>query len=219
MLSDATSKTLAAYPCNVVSAWERDLGQITGEQWEEALQSISTCSLNVAQKVSQLFIALRVHYTPRKLHRMGRAADPLRCRCRQHDGDLIHLLWRCPRLHRYWNEIAGTLNGVFQTKVPTDPLCCILGVLEDVVPEEWTRVAFSRALFQARKLILMGWKSTLPPTSNSWIAHMGQTLIREKYIYQHRGCLGRFERIWSKWFDTPGLSPREHVMSRLLQSL
>lgn len=98
-------------------------------------------------------------------------------------------------------------------------MSCILGVLEEEIPEESVRVAFSRALFQARKLILIGWKSTRPPTSCSWVEHMGQTLIREKYICQHRGCPGRFERIWSKWLDTPGLSPRELVMSRLLQSL
>lgn len=113
--------------------------------------------------------------------------------------------------------MVGTLKGVFQTKVPIDHICCMLGILEEVIPEELIRAAFSRALFQARKLILMGWKSTLPPTSASWITHMGNTLIMEKYIYQHRGCPGRFEHIWSHWLETPGLSPKEVVMSGLLQ--
>lgn len=76
------------------------------------------------------------------------------------------------------------------------------------------RITFSRALFQARKLILMGCKN--PPTS-SWITHMGNILIMERYIYQHRGCLGRFERLWSRWLDTPGRSSRELVMFRLVK--
>lgn len=94
------------------------------------------CSLNVAQKVSQLYIVLRVHYTPLRLHKMGRQPDPLCGRCGRHQGDLIHLLWRCLKLHRYWSTVLGTLNRVFWTTVPLDPIHCILGVLEDVVPKE-----------------------------------------------------------------------------------
>lgn len=67
---------LRAHPIKAVSLWERDLGPLTEDQWEKALQSISTRSLNVAQKVFQLYIVLRVHYTPKKLHRMGRLVDP-----------------------------------------------------------------------------------------------------------------------------------------------
>lgn len=211
------AKYLDAYPCKAIDAGRGDLGQVTEDQWEEALQAIPTCSLNVAQKVSQLYIILRVHYTPSKLHKMGRVSDPICCRCRQHNADLIHLLWRCPKLHRYWHEVISTLNGVFQTTVPVDPMQCLLGVLDEVIPEEQTKVAVSRALFQARKLILMAWKSAVPPSVKMWITHMGKTLIMEKYIYQHRGCPHRFERIWSSWLDTPGLSPRELVMTRLLQ--
>lgn len=210
---------LKAHPTRAPSLWEQDVGPITGEQWEEILQSINICSLNVAQKVSQLYIILRVHYTPLKLYKMGRRTDPLCGRCERHQGDLIHLLWRCPKLHRYWSEVMETLNRVFQTTIPLDPIHCILGVLEDTVPEEMTRIAITRALFQARKLILLGWKSTSPPSVRSWITHMGNTLIMEKHIYQHRGSPNRFERIWAPWLDTPGLSPRELVMSRLLQCL
>lgn len=35
----------------------------------------------------------------------------------------------------------------------------------------------------------MGWKSDTPPTVKSWIQHIGNTLILERYIYQHRGGL------------------------------
>lgn len=101
---------LRAHPIKSVSLWEGDLGPLTGDQWVEALQSSSTCSLNVAQKVSRLYIILGVHYTPKKLHKMGRLADPLCGRCRQHTGDVIHLLWQCPKLHRFWSAVLGTLT-------------------------------------------------------------------------------------------------------------
>lgn len=142
---------LKAHPTKAPSLWDKDVGPLTGDQWEEILQSINICSLNVAQKILQLYIVLRVHYTPLKLYKMGKRPDSLCSRCGRNQGNLIHLLWRCPKLHRYWSEVLGTLNQVFRTTVPLDPIHCILGVLEEDAPEEVTRIALSRALFQARK--------------------------------------------------------------------
>lgn len=50
---------LKAHPTKAPSLWENDVGPLTGDQWEEVLQSINICSLNVAQKISQLYIILR----------------------------------------------------------------------------------------------------------------------------------------------------------------
>ena len=220
MISQCYSMLLASflegYPMNAAEQWETDLGPIEGEVWEEALQAVNTCSLNVSQRVSQLYILLRVHFTPVKLFRMGRAPDPLCGRCRVAQGDLIHLLWRCPKLHRYWTEVLATLNSVFQTNVPLEPLHCLLGVLEGVIEEEVTRVAFTRALFQARKLILLHWKSREAPSLKTWVQHVGRTLLMEKYIYQHRGNAGKFLKLWDPWLAVPGLSPLELVQARLL---
>lgn len=44
----------------------------------------------------------------------------------------------------YWGEVLSTLR-VFQMDVPLDPIFCLLGVLEEVIPEEMTKTAFSRA--------------------------------------------------------------------------
>lgn len=78
-------------------------------------------------------------------------------------------------------------------------------------------MAFARALFQARKIILMKWKSVTPPSVKSWIQHMGNTLTMEKYIYQHKENPGKFDRLWAAWLDTPGISPRELVQMGLLR--
>lgn len=45
---------------------------------------------------------------------------------------------------------------------------------------------------------------------------MEETLRLEKYIYQHTGRPGKFDNLWGTWLDTPGLSPLELVMDRLL---
>lgn len=49
--------------------WEKDIGPFVEDQWEEALQAIQKCSLNATQRLMQLFIPLKAHYTPVKLHK------------------------------------------------------------------------------------------------------------------------------------------------------
>lgn len=83
-----------------------------------------------------MYILLRVHYIPVKLHRTGRLIDPLCGKCRRTFRDLIHLLWRCTKLERYWSTILSTLNRVFQVTVSLSPVHCLLGILEEVVPED-----------------------------------------------------------------------------------
>lgn len=157
----------------------------------------------------------RVHFTPARLHRMGLRENPDCTRCSRDHGDLIHLLCRCPKLHLYWAGVVATINKAFQVAVPMDSKPCILGILDDLSIEHIPKQAISRALFQARKLILRHWRGTEPPTLQEWITQMGDTLMLEKYIFQHRGRPEKFNTLWSPWLDTPALSPVELVLDRL----
>ena len=95
------SSFLPGFPARVLTSWERDVGAFEEDQWEEALLAVQGCSLNTAQRLSQLFIVMRVHFTPARLLKMGLAGDDNCPRCVRDRGDLIHLLWRCPKLHLY----------------------------------------------------------------------------------------------------------------------
>ena len=210
------SSFLPGFPAKVLSSWERDVGTFEEDQWEGALQAVQGCSLNTAQRLSQLFILMRVHYTPARLFRMGLGEDDICPRCARDRGDLIHLMWRCPKLHLYWSGVLDTLTTVFSATISRDPKVCVLGVLDDIQLEDNPRQAIGRALFQARKLILHHWKASEPPKISEWITQMGAMLRMEKYIYQHRGRRGKFDLLWAPWLDTPGLAPLELVLERIL---
>ena len=126
------------------------------------------------------------------------------------------MLWLCPKLHIYWAGVTDTLNTVFQVLIPLDPKQCLLNLLDELEWEPLTREAITRALFMARKLIMRHWISEEPPTVREWITALGSTLRMEKVIYQHRGCSGKFERLWDSWLGTPGLAPDDLVMDRIL---
>lgn len=89
----------------------------------------------------------------------------------QRSWDLIHRLQRCPKLHR---SVLATVNRIFQKDIPSDPMCCLLGVF-DIILDAFTIEAVSRVLFQACKIILLYWKSTSPPSLKEWLDHMGST--------------------------------------------
>lgn len=159
---------------------------------------------------------MRVHFTSARLYRMGRRENTDCPRCTRNHGDLIHLLWRCRKLHLYWRGVVATINRAFQVGVPLDPKQCILGILDEHITEENPKQAITRALFGARKLILSHWKATEPPTLKEWVTQMRVTLRLEKYIFQHRGCPGKFDPVWSSWLNTAGLAPVDLIQDRIL---
>lgn len=66
-----------------------------------------------------------------QLHKWGRRDSPICPKCHAHPGDLIHMLWRCPKLVRYWNCVVTRINSVFQVQLELEPLVCLLGSLEE----------------------------------------------------------------------------------------
>lgn len=122
---------LTLFLLRVGEKWERDLGPFINDQWEEALQAVPQCSLNVKQRLMQLYLLLRARFTPARLHVMGILDSPVCGKYLRDRGDLIHLTWRCPKLHPYWVGVLNT-NKVFQTSIPLKPKPCLLGILDDL---------------------------------------------------------------------------------------
>lgn len=86
------------FPLKVGKRWVRDIGPFVDDQWEEAQQAVPQCSVNVIQRLMQLYVLLRAHFTPARLHKMGILDSPICGKCSRDHRDLIHLTWRCPNL-------------------------------------------------------------------------------------------------------------------------
>lgn len=89
------------FPTKVAPLWESEVGVFEDDQWGEVLQSIQSSSRDVAQRLSQLYIVLRVHLISARLWKMGLRENSECTRCSRDHGDLIHQLWCCPKLHLY----------------------------------------------------------------------------------------------------------------------
>lgn len=90
------TKVLPDDTSGLISKWERDVDTFEEDQWEKALSAVPRCSLHVAQRMSQLYILLQVHYTSARLARMGVQSDSSCTRCKRDHGDRIHIAVEMP---------------------------------------------------------------------------------------------------------------------------
>lgn len=61
-------------------------------------------------RLLQLRILHRAYYTRARLHCMGRAGTDRWLRGCGQAGTLVHTLWGCGGLQRYWDQIGGPLS-------------------------------------------------------------------------------------------------------------
>ena len=144
--------------------WQTDLVDLSEEEWKEAMEVLPKVSISLSQQLTQLFIIHRTHYTPQKLYAWGKYTSPLCPRCSVSNGSLIHMLWRCPKLQKYWGKVFQTLNTLCCTGIACAPKIAILGIVPvGTLPIEMNKL-WTRTLYLARKLILQKWIDIAPPT-------------------------------------------------------
>lgn len=105
--------------------WEHDIGPIPNKGLEEIIWALSLVPLSPSHRLTQIFILHRDYRTPECLCTIGLRADSICPRC-GNSVSLIHLLWLCHKLQRYWAEFVGTLNRLLDVNLSVDPLTCLL---------------------------------------------------------------------------------------------
>lgn len=109
--------------------WETELGRpLTSKEWEQVLYRVhhtahNTAGMEVAYKVATLW-----YYTPVRVHKWDKHKSDLCWRGCGATGTLIHLLWHCPKLVRYWTDVLSDINSAFQITLPHLPEHIILGL-------------------------------------------------------------------------------------------
>lgn len=202
-------------PCR--RGWEEDIGNIDGETWNLCLSSAPLVSVSASQKLSHLYLLHRVYRTPARLHKWGIRETPLCPKCEGAHGDLLHMIWRCPKLFRYWKEVLDMISQVYMFNIPREPVVCLLGALDEEALTPSAHTAVLRLLYIARKLIAQLWITPRVPTGKQWVEQVNKLLIREKLTYQHRKAPRKFYSLWQAWLDVPGLAPHQLIKDRLLQ--
>lgn len=75
----------------------------------------------IRNNCSDFNIFNRTYYAPHRLHKMHHNSSPNCQRCRTCEGDLLHMLWKCPSLETYWKYIINIASKTTNVKIPSDP--------------------------------------------------------------------------------------------------
>lgn len=163
--------------------WETELGRpLTSREWEQVLYRAHHTAHNSSGMEAAYKVATSWYYTPVWVHKWDKHKSYLCWRGCGATGTLIHLLWHCPKLVRYWTDVLSDINSAFQIPLPHLPEHIILGLpLSKHFPLKSLRGRqIALALLAARQVLLAKWGSTTIPDPMDWIYRLWQTLAMER---------------------------------------
>uniref|UniRef100_A0A6I8SLC4 Reverse transcriptase domain-containing protein n=1 Tax=Xenopus tropicalis TaxID=8364 RepID=A0A6I8SLC4_XENTR len=185
-------------------AWEGELGALFDVQWEWILSTPKLVSFANRHSLLQLYLIHRAYYTVQRLYAMKVLSSPLCPRCGSETATLVHTLWSCPSLKKYWGEITGWLTAAIPGWAEGTARNCLLTVdLSDTL-DNHTKLFILKAMFHARRILTLHWKDQTPPKSQEWKKAMDDTAALERTIMDKRGKLLTYMQIWRHWTDCLG---------------
>lgn len=179
-------------------AWATELNEEIGEVfWEQCLENINDCSVNVRHNLIQFKTLHRLYYCKTKIHKFDPSTSPLCNRCKITDGTLAHTLWSCIKLSSYWYDIFQCFSKAFKKTFKPDPLVAILGGTGALLlANTFEAQAVSLGMVVAKKMILQMWKSDFAPSYEMWLREMGNVLSLEKIRYHNMDKMKYYHKIW-----------------------
>lgn len=138
------------------------------------------------------------YWSKERLSRIYPHINPLCDRCKQAPASLIHMFLTCPTLHNFWTEIFNTIFTIL--KVPSEPIqvTILFGVIPStlLVPKfKADFIVFTTLL--ARRLILLRWKSSTPPTVYHWLRELSSYSKLKMMRATMHGSTTKFYKIWN----------------------
>ena len=186
-------------PLAIRTKWQEIIPNLTDEDWEEACSSHLYVSPIANNRLIQLYMLHQSYLSPSRLYAMQSIASPKCLRCSAKRADFIHIMWFCPVISRFWQEIIQILSSVLNMPVPLTPETCLLGILDEITWSRYHKIMLRETLFTARKTITVKWIQVKPPAVKNWIRAVNQILPFEKVLYMHRGCSTKYNKIWDNW--------------------
>ena len=180
--------------------WEREVGILEDEEWEEALETCKAVSPRLSDRLTQIYITHRTYLTPIRVARYKRTQSTLCAMCAQETGTFFHLIWACPKIQDLWKQIITFLHDTMGTPVTLDPKQCLLGIFPTDT-DKFTKIFLHESLFSARKIIARKWMRQTPPTFPEWKAEINMTLPYKKCVYINRACPDKYYKIWDRWLN------------------
>lgn len=209
----ALDSTTAVFPQQTKNLWEQDLGlTLEEDQWTKILQLVHYSSICARHGLIQCKLIHRIYYTNHRLSKFYPNVADTCNRCNQSPADLIHMFWSCPKLKTFWSAIFGTLHKAYDVGADPHPLPAIFGIIQTKSFSSKAQHCMAFCSLLARRLILLNWKHTAPPSYSRWVKEILFNLKLERLRFSLNGSLSKFNRTWDPLLsiiDTLDIEPEE----------
>ncbi|OCT87453.1 nucleosome assembly protein 1-like 1-A isoform X1 [Xenopus laevis] len=166
--------------------WQRDIPQITEENWVDVLDTTFAGIISSRDRMTQLNYLHRVYITPHRLHKFKPDQIPNCPRCNYSPADFMHMVWGCPVVHVYWEKVVQMIRTRTEIVLPLDPMVLILNQMGELPQNRAHQTLMSILCMYAKKLIAMHWKSPTGPTLQMWEHHIEKCIPLYKLSYIKR---------------------------------
>ncbi len=117
-------------------------------------------------------------------------------RCGQAPADFVHMFLSCPILSEFWAAIFQSLSKAAGQIILLEPLTALFGLYSSHSVPKSTRKIIAFTTLLARRLILLKWSHSSPPTHYKWIQDILQCITLEKIRLSLKGSLSSFYKMW-----------------------
>lgn len=184
------------------TSWEKDLNLIiTEEEWDAILKNVKKVSRELRTRLVQFKILQKIYWTPQRLHRLGLSDSPACWKCQQEGGTLVHVLWECPEIQKFWSSIHKVIQKIVGQSISFCGRLYILGdpsILSHLPSPlaQWTQTT----IMMGRKLIVKDWKGPSVPSFSLWHSSLSQLAALERLSYRLLNKENDFHNKWSRYF-------------------
>uniref|UniRef100_A0A803KCX1 Reverse transcriptase domain-containing protein n=1 Tax=Xenopus tropicalis TaxID=8364 RepID=A0A803KCX1_XENTR len=176
--------------------WEKALNtQFTEQDMEGIILKSFTGQRSCRILENNYKILTGWYHTPAKLSKIFPGTSASCWRCGESPGTLLHILWECSEIKKYWMEILQVCNDKLQLGIRNDPATVLLH--HNTQPISLYKKSLTQyALNAAKILIPRKWKSPTLPTINEWTQEMEDIC---KFEDLHTDSYKAKQNHWATW--------------------
>ena len=167
--------------------------------WTSLTRNSKRNSMCLARRVSRSCVrGLRWYYTPAVLSKFNaQTTNPCWRQCGG-SGDLLHILWNCPKLRLYWDNVFHVVSEVVHARTERDPALALLSLGIELLRKDKQHVVVN-LLLAARLSITRKWKHLIPPTIAEVIDLTNLHYTHKRLLASSLGRLNLATDMWSPW--------------------
>lgn len=154
-----------------LDVWRRDiLEDIDEKEWNQTCLKAQK-QTNIRFKLLKYKWLMRIYITPVRLHQAYMSSDipDTYTKCLFEKGTLIHCVWGCLNIQKFWTDVIRYQSELFNIKVPLKAKLCVLRIYPRKLQQsEKNTKLIDYGLLQARRSIALRWRNRKAPSLELW---------------------------------------------------